>query len=203
MPGLLNVPQAPGSKTGFGDDDGHPAIDQYPLEELDRSKSASPFLTPAFSRSLTASPVSTFGRLSPYQSRAPSPTPAPQHPPTWKAAISRRLGQFWGRNRAVILVAAAQFFGSLMNLAARLLEVESGMHPLQILFGRMSMTTILSCLYMWYNKTPHFPLGPKGIRRVLVIRGVSGFVCIGSQLFVPQPPLTQLRSSASTECGTR
>jgi hypothetical protein len=73
-------------------------------------------------------------------------------------------------------VAAAQLFGALMNLAARLLEVESGMHPLQILFGRMSLTTVLSCLYMWYNKVPDFPLGPKGVRGVLVLRGLSGFV---------------------------
>ncbi|KAK4122849.1 hypothetical protein N657DRAFT_575077 [Parathielavia appendiculata] len=62
-----------------------------------------------------------------------------------------------------------------MNLAARLLELEGEMHPLQILFARMSMTTILSLLYMWRNKVPDFPLGAKGIRGVLVIRGVSGF----------------------------
>jgi hypothetical protein len=38
------------------------------------------------------------------------------------------------------------------------------------------MTTVLSCLYMWRNKVPDFPLGAKGIRGVLVVRGVSGFV---------------------------
>jgi hypothetical protein len=76
----------------------------------------------------------------------------------------------------VILVAVAQLFGALMNLAARLLELEAEMHPLQILFARMSITTVLSILYMWWNKVPDFPLGARGIRGVLVIRGVSGFV---------------------------
>jgi hypothetical protein len=80
----------------------------------------------------------------------------------------------------VVLVAVAQLFGALMNLAARLLELEAGMHPLQILFVRMSMTTVLSCLYMWWNKVPDFPLGAKGIRGVLVVRGVSGFVSVAS-----------------------
>jgi hypothetical protein len=86
------------------------------------------------------------------------------------------MRRFWERNRGVVLVAVAQLFGALMNLAARLLELEGGMHPLQILFARMSMTTVLSCLYMWRNKVPDFPLGAKGIRGVLVVRGVSGFV---------------------------
>lgn len=63
-----------------------------------------------------------------------------------------------------------------MNLAAKLLELESDMHPLHILFVRMSMTTIFSCLYMWRNKVPDFPLGARGIRGVLVVRGISGFV---------------------------
>ncbi|AEO71138.1 uncharacterized protein THITE_2123230 [Thermothielavioides terrestris NRRL 8126] len=61
-----------------------------------------------------------------------------------------------------------------MNLAARLLELR-GRHPLQILFARMSLTTALSCLYMWWTSVPDFPLGPRGLRWVLVVRGVTGF----------------------------
>jgi hypothetical protein len=84
----------------------------------------------------------------------------------------------------VLLVGISQFFGALMNLAAKLLEnksgmgKKSGMHPMQILFARQSMTTALSCLYMWWNMVPDFPLGPRGVRRVLFIRGLSGFVRI-------------------------
>lgn len=63
-----------------------------------------------------------------------------------------------------------------MNVAARVLETEKdGMHPFQILFVRMGMTTILCCLYMWYKKVEHFPLGQKKIRGLLVCRGLVGF----------------------------
>ena len=64
-----------------------------------------------------------------------------------------------------------------MNLSARLLELDGeGMHPFQILFFRMSITTVCSILYMWYTKVPHFPLGAKEVRGLLVARGLSGFV---------------------------
>lgn len=84
----------------------------------------------------------------------------------------------------MILVAFSQFFGALMNLAARILEFDgsadpsgtgTGMHPFQILFARMSITTICSCVYMYFTKVPHFPLGAKDVRWLLVIRGVTGF----------------------------
>jgi hypothetical protein len=158
----------------YGEDDGD-IIDHLPLADLANSKPSSPFLNPHVPRSLSASPISEHGRLSPYYSRALSPVPYP-HRPQGGAAISDALGRFWNRNRGVILVAVAQLFGALMNLAARLLELEAEMHPLQILFARMSITTVLSLLYMWWNKVPDFPLGARGIRGVLVIRGVSGFV---------------------------
>lgn len=70
-----------------------------------------------------------------------------------------------------------------MNLSARLLELESDMHPFQILFARMSITTVMSCLYMWWMQVPDFPLGVKGIRTVLIIRGVSGFFGIYGMWF--------------------
>lgn len=65
-----------------------------------------------------------------------------------------------------------------MNVAARLLTTgyEEKFHALQIIFIRMLCTTIIGCLYMWYHKTPDFPLGKKGIRHLLVLRGSAGFV---------------------------
>jgi hypothetical protein len=150
------------------------------MEELDGYKSPSPLLTPPVPRSLSASPASQYGRLSPCP-RALSPVPY-QNPRAWKASFAQNLQQIWGKNRGVILVAVSQLFGALMNLSARLLELEAGMHPFQILFVRMSSTTLLSCLYMWWNKVPHFPLGPKGVRWVLVLRGVTGFVRIDRSL---------------------
>ncbi|KAH6891163.1 hypothetical protein B0T10DRAFT_484584 [Thelonectria olida] len=92
-----------------------------------------------------------------------------QHqPPKWK--------RFWIRNRPALLVALSQFFGSLMNLNARLVELEgNGMHPVQILLIRQSMTSLCCTAYMWWMATPEFPLGRREIRHLLFLRGFSGF----------------------------
>lgn len=91
-----------------------------------------------------------------------------QQVPAWK--------RFWVRNRPALLVALSQFFGSLMNLSARLVELEGkGMHPVQILLIRQSMTTICCSMYMWWMATPEFPLGRREIRHLLLLRGFSGF----------------------------
>lgn len=101
-----------------------------------------------------------------YASRSPVP------PSTWRAAL--RL--FWERNRGLWLVAMSQFFGALMNVATRLLEADrEGLHPFQVLFVRMGVTLIFCCAYMWYAKIPYFPLGKMEVRKLLVLRGLSGF----------------------------
>jgi drug/metabolite transporter (DMT)-like permease len=73
----------------------------------------------------------------------------------------------------------AQIFGTLMNVTTRLLEIEGnngkGMHPFQILFARMGITFILATSYMYYKRTPDFPLGKREVRWLLVARGFGGF----------------------------
>lgn len=85
---------------------------------------------------------------------------------------------FYERNFGLVLVFLAQTCGSVMNTAAKLLATgyETKFHAMQIIFIRMLCTTILGMLYMSYHKTPDFPLGQKGIRGLLVLRGVCGFV---------------------------
>ncbi|KAF2666400.1 hypothetical protein BT63DRAFT_377242 [Microthyrium microscopicum] len=89
------------------------------------------------------------------------------------------LHSFWGRNKGLVLVLIAQIFGVLMNVTTRLLELEGnngkGMHPFQILLARMFITVVLASLYMYYTKTPDFPLGAKPVRKILVARGLGGF----------------------------
>jgi hypothetical protein len=64
-----------------------------------------------------------------------------------------------------------------MNTAAKILTGNgTEFHALQIIFVRMLCTTILGSAYMWYNRVPDFPLGQKGIKRLLVLRGTAGFV---------------------------
>jgi hypothetical protein len=103
-------------------------------------------------------------------SRNPSPYPPP--PKTFKGKATA----FWHRNYGLFLVALSQLFGALMNVTTRLLELEGdGMHPLQILFARMSLTMMFCVAWMWWKKVPDFLLGEKGIRWLLIARGFSGF----------------------------
>lgn len=48
--------------------------------------------------------------------------------------------------------------------------------PHQILFARMTVTFVLSSVYMWYTRVPYFPLGMKEVRQLLLFRGVAGFI---------------------------
>ena len=92
----------------------------------------------------------------------------------WGARAPKSWGPFWKRNRGVVLVAGAQLFGSLMNLTARLLELE-GMHPFQILFARMLISAVIASGYMYKARVPDFPLGAREVRGLLIARGVTGF----------------------------
>lgn len=109
-------------------------------------------------------------------SRGVSPYPATSiedaRTKTWRSSLS----DFWGRNQGLLLVTISQLFGALMNVTTRLLELEGdGMHPFQILFVRMGITAAFCCIWMHYKKVEDFPLGAKGIRRLLVARGLTGF----------------------------
>jgi hypothetical protein len=88
------------------------------------------------------------------------------------------LKEYWSRNKGLAYMLLAQVFGVLMNVTTRLLEVEGnkgeGLHPFQILFARMSITVVLASAWMWYKKTPHFPLGKPEVRGLLVARGFGG-----------------------------
>ncbi|KAF8453749.1 hypothetical protein BDZ91DRAFT_617998, partial [Kalaharituber pfeilii] len=98
----------------------------------------------------------------------------------------------------LFLFALAQFFGAVMALTTRFLatSLPSGQkyHALQILLVRMSITVVCSLLWMWWAKVPHFPLGQRGIRRILVARGCAGFIgVVGlyySLSYLPLPDAT-------------
>lgn len=124
-----------------------------------------------------------FRRLSP--SPAPSarlsPVPhGPYNPLAGHLSLEPRtsspLNSFWERNKPSILVALSQLFGALMNLSARFLELEGeGMHPVQVLLLRQSLTAICCLAYMWWVKMPDSPFGKREIRWLLVTRGCTGF----------------------------
>ncbi|KAI4867186.1 hypothetical protein F4820DRAFT_226061 [Hypoxylon rubiginosum] len=105
-------------------------------------------------------------------------SPGPFKPPRTQRDSKFRAWymSIWGKNKALILMFVAQLFGALMNLTARLLEVEeNSLHPMQLLFARMTITLLGSSCYIWWKKVPHGMLGRKEIRWLLVTRGLCGF----------------------------
>ncbi|KAH8175705.1 eamA-like transporter family protein [Sarocladium implicatum] len=104
---------------------------------------------------------------------------------------------FWQRNKPAILVAVAQMFAALMNMSARLLEIEGdGMHPFQVLLIRQAATTFVCMVYMWWSKTPDAPMGKRELWPLLILRGFSGFFGIFgmwySMMYIPLADATVL-----------
>ncbi|KAI1078810.1 DUF6-domain-containing protein [Whalleya microplaca] len=115
----------------------------------------------------------------PHRSDAGSVTEGLENPGSQQHTIWRSLKEFYGRNVGLAFVFFAQTFGSIMSTSAKLLtspESSPRLHALQIIFVRMLATTILGSLYSCYKKVPDFPFGPRGVRRLLVLRGTAGFV---------------------------
>lgn len=65
-----------------------------------------------------------------------------------------------------------------MTMCTRLLETsfDTKFHALQIIFVRMSATSVFALLYMWHQKVPGAPFGDPAIRGLLVLRGTAGFI---------------------------
>ncbi|KAF3007765.1 hypothetical protein E8E13_010165 [Curvularia kusanoi] len=93
--------------------------------------------------------------------------------------LKGRVQEIWYRNKGLFLVLISQFFGTLMNITTRLLEMEGnngkGYHPFHILFARMGITVVCASVYMWYKRTEHFPFGLREVRPLLIARGLFGF----------------------------
>ncbi|GMM31847.1 hypothetical protein DAMA08_045920 [Martiniozyma asiatica (nom. inval.)] len=101
-------------------------------------------------------------------------------------AFSRIYNSHIEPNLGVYLALVSQFFNSLMIMFAKLIlsdpTTDDQLHPLQILFIRM-IFTYAGCIFyfVWYSPDPDFPFGPKGIRFLLLARGVGGFFGVGFQ----------------------
>lgn len=81
-----------------------------------------------------------------------------------------------------------------MAMTTRLLETgfDTKFHALQIIFVRMIVTAGIGSLYMWYKKVPDFPLGPPGLRGLLVLRGTAGTIGLFGLYCKPPPPSSVL-----------
>ncbi|CEJ94930.1 hypothetical protein VHEMI10436 [[Torrubiella] hemipterigena] len=85
---------------------------------------------------------------------------------------------FYSENIGLFFVFLAQMFASIMAMTTRLLETgfDTKFHALQIIFVRMSITATIGSIYLWRKGVADFPLGPRGVRGLLVIRGLTGTV---------------------------
>ncbi|RGP72915.1 hypothetical protein FLONG3_6553 [Fusarium longipes] len=92
---------------------------------------------------------------------------------TWE-----KLHDIYSRNIGLFYVLLAQLFASIMSMTTRLLETgfETKFHALQIIFVRMLATALIGSFYMWREKVPDFPLGPREVRGLLFLRGMAGSV---------------------------
>ncbi|KAI1750571.1 hypothetical protein F4782DRAFT_242584 [Xylaria castorea] len=105
-------------------------------------------------------------------------TGATSIPPPRRKGIRTLCASQWRKHKAPIFVFGAQFFGALMNLFARLLELgdaDTKLHPMQILLWRMLLTSLACSLYIIKKRIPHGVLGSPEIRPLLVPRGIAGF----------------------------
>ncbi|KAI1363235.1 hypothetical protein F5Y08DRAFT_340862 [Xylaria arbuscula] len=126
-----------------------------------------------------ASPVLGFQRHFPPPPRSTreAPIPFPGKSSIWTTTCTFCASK-WQRNKGPIYVFTAQFFGALMNLIARLLElgeVDEKLHPMQLLFWRMLITSLLCSIYVVWKQIPHGVFGNPEIRWLLITRGFSGF----------------------------
>ncbi|KAF8259030.1 hypothetical protein EI94DRAFT_1669212 [Lactarius quietus] len=106
------------------------------------------------------------------------------HQPTISGPWRTALSSFFDDNAGLLLVAASQLFVSLMNLSVKVLNgLDEPVPTFELLLVRMVITHAFSVTYMYWKKIPDPLLGPKGVRTLLVFRGLSGFIGVAGLYF--------------------
>lgn len=100
---------------------------------------------------------------------------------------------FVARHKPSLLVLASQVSAAIIHGTVKILETgERPVHPFQILHVRLFITGISCMLYLRCSGLPDFPLGPKDVRPLLIMRAVGGlcgaigFYCMILALQVPE-----------------
>lgn len=90
--------------------------------------------------------------------------------------VTSKIQKFWEANRSCMLVVTSSVFSAAMALFTKLLELgDDGMDAFQILFIRMAVTTIWCTSVLCWEGKPDSLMGPKEVRGLLLLRGISGF----------------------------
>ncbi|KAG1782208.1 drug/metabolite transporter superfamily [Suillus placidus] len=91
-------------------------------------------------------------------------------------AITNEPLSFTANNAGMLLIIYSQFFFASMDISVKLLNaLEPPVHTLQIVLIRMSITFVCCEIYMTVTGIPDPIAGPKGVRMILLIRGITGF----------------------------
>ncbi|OJA11336.1 hypothetical protein AZE42_04935 [Rhizopogon vesiculosus] len=94
----------------------------------------------------------------------------------WWQETKLRVSVFVEMNLGMLLIILSQFFFVSMNLGVKQLNsLDVPMHTLELIAVRMAITFICCVLYMVIMKIPDPFLGPKGVRLLLLNRGLCGF----------------------------
>ncbi|OJA16652.1 hypothetical protein AZE42_04052 [Rhizopogon vesiculosus] len=79
-------------------------------------------------------------------------------------------------NAGILFIITSQFFFAAMGISVKLLNsLEPPVHALQVIVVRMGITFICCVIYMVITRVPDPIVGPRGVRTLLVIRGITGF----------------------------
>ncbi|KAG1736881.1 drug/metabolite transporter superfamily [Suillus paluster] len=90
--------------------------------------------------------------------------------------IANEPPSFTARNAGMLFIISSQFFFACMNISVKMLNnLEPPVHAFQIIVVRMGITFICCAIYMIIMRIPNPIIGPKGVRTLLVIRGITGF----------------------------
>lgn len=97
--------------------------------------------------------------------------------PWWAESdyIPPYIQRFVEANAGLSLVCAAQLFFSLMNVTVKYFISSTDISIPSLIFVRQAITIIGSVITLFYLKEPYPLLGPPGLRRLLLARGVFGF----------------------------
>ncbi|KAI0357143.1 DUF6-domain-containing protein [Trametes cingulata] len=98
--------------------------------------------------------------------------------PTWPLRrLLRSCAEILDGNSGLLLIALSQLFTSLMGVfVKKLAGVEPPVPPVELIWIRMIMTWVVCVVYMSSSGVPSPILGPQGIRLLLAVRGLAGFV---------------------------
>ncbi|KAJ4386737.1 hypothetical protein N0V93_009635 [Gnomoniopsis smithogilvyi] len=91
---------------------------------------------------------------------------------------------FVARHKASLMVLASQISAAILHGFVKALENGTdSVGPSQVLLIRMLITGIGCSLYLWLKGVPEFPLGPRDVRPILLLRAFGGILGAGGMYY--------------------